>query len=396
MPAISLSSPTAADLPALAELCAKTFPSHRYFDNEAYFRDRYLQNSHYDRRASLVGRIDDALVTHCGVFDYDMYIGAARVRTAGIGAVLTRYDVRGKGYMQQTFSAMCEGLVAQGYAMSVLFGIEDYYDRYGYTRAWPMTTYEAHIQHMPHDVPRGAVRTCRPKDLTRLDRFYNRHTHGYTGYARRPTYRTWPRDVVGYMVCDAAGHLKAYALFMLSHDTLQCIEAIGNVDELLRLCARVMRQKTFRTLSFVKLHYTSPLAQRLRAGSVKEKIVYHENGEAMAKIVSLAAVLDACLPVLRERLETSAARQWRGSLTLTYHTESVTLVRKRGDLVCEHRARSGPCISGEAPLAQLILGTTSLEELCATGMLTADAEARAIGSILFPRQHPCLAHKDFY
>jgi predicted acetyltransferase len=97
----------------VVELCAKTFGS--YFDRRKDLRNWYLLNSHYDWKTSAIGLIDGQIVTHYGVWDYQMRIGSAVVRCGGIGSVATHGDFRKQGLMAQTIPASLQAMRRAGY-----------------------------------------------------------------------------------------------------------------------------------------------------------------------------------------------------------------------------------------------------------------------------------------
>ena len=68
----------------LIDLIAKTFGG--YFRMRDRCRNGYVLDSHYDWQASRIVLIDEGIVTHYGVWGYDMRIGAACVRAASAGS----------------------------------------------------------------------------------------------------------------------------------------------------------------------------------------------------------------------------------------------------------------------------------------------------------------------
>ena len=126
----------------LVELFAKAFPYPSYFEMHEEGLKRYIYNSHYDWESSRIGIIDGTIVSHFGIWNYNMRIGAARVKTAGIGAVITHGDFRKKGYLTKTARASIEAAKSADYDLSVLFGIPDFYHKLGYSRAWSESTYK--------------------------------------------------------------------------------------------------------------------------------------------------------------------------------------------------------------------------------------------------------------
>ena len=73
--------------------------------------------------------------------DLQMRIGAAQVRIGGIGGVSTDRNHRNKGYSRMCMEAAVDWMSSNGFDMSFLFGIRDFYDKYGYTTCMPDHTF---------------------------------------------------------------------------------------------------------------------------------------------------------------------------------------------------------------------------------------------------------------
>ena len=128
-------SPRRADhLGTLSDVFARTFSD--YWTQVEYASRGYFAESPYDWDASRVGVADGQVVTHFGVWGFDMRVGRCVVRLAGIGAVATLKTHRGGGLMARTAGDCVRGMDAAGYDMSLLFGIPNFYHRFGYVCAF--------------------------------------------------------------------------------------------------------------------------------------------------------------------------------------------------------------------------------------------------------------------
>ncbi|MEE8441117.1 MAG: GNAT family N-acetyltransferase, partial [Spirochaetia bacterium] len=126
-------------LGAITDLFAKAFGDYSEWID--YGRDGYLEGAPYDWEASRVGIVDGEVATHLGVWDFTMRIGTATARLAGIGAVATQRKLSGRGLMTRTAADAIESLRGAGYDMSLLFGIPNYYLRFGYVGTFPQSTF---------------------------------------------------------------------------------------------------------------------------------------------------------------------------------------------------------------------------------------------------------------
>ena len=83
---------------------------------------------------------EGASVSRLWVVDRDIRIGASVVRAGGISTVGTNDDHRGKGLAGQVMDAALALMAKEGYDVSLLHGIPDFYHRYGFAPCMPEYT----------------------------------------------------------------------------------------------------------------------------------------------------------------------------------------------------------------------------------------------------------------
>ena len=329
---------------AVFDLIAKIFSGRGgYFGSRQRGRRCYIGNSHYDWSATRIGLLDGQLVTHYGVWDYRMRIGRGRVRVGGIGAVSTHGDYRKRGYMARTVEAAIEAMRQQGYDMTVLFGISDFYHRFGYVRAWSDTTITVPVASLPSDRPGGPLRpfgVTRPRDD--LARLYNRTHARLTGTAVRPTYRRTEagRDGwKGYLWQDAAGQPAGYVVVSERPPRLRCDDFAGPAEAVLAALAARARKRNLQKITFEGAHHDSEVCRRLRRGDCEVETQYCRNGGPMVRTLNLSACLTKMATELAGRLKRSHLARWRGKLLIADPREKVTLKIA----AFTHERQVGPC-----------------------------------------------------
>lgn len=127
-------------------------------------------------------------VSRCWIVSQRIRIGAASVRMDGIGGVGTDEGERTRGYGRRVMEAAVRRMMDGDAAISMLYGIPDYYERFGYASAGP-----EHYIRMPivppnecHGMPEGwSARAAGPDDVDRLERIYIQQTEGSVGAAIR-------------------------------------------------------------------------------------------------------------------------------------------------------------------------------------------------------------------
>jgi predicted N-acetyltransferase YhbS len=363
---------------------------------------RWLRETNYDWDGSTIGLIDGEVVTHWGVYDYQMRIGSATVRTAGIGGVCTHGWMRKKGLMARTATAGIEVTRRAGYDMTVLFGIHDFYHRFGYVRAWTEQLYIVDAARLPKEPPAGKTRRMLKRDAEACDALYNRSRRGLTGTAVKPARRRQAGKDETALVWPATGQIKGYLICSAHKGRLEHEESAGDPEQILRALGGLARRKGAHELRAWALHPDSALARTLRRGFCRLEHRYAKSGGAMIRTLSLASTLTKMCREFSARLTQSEIAGWKGGLLVADPRERVLLRlsdgKVRAGAVKKGRRSAKPkaTIRGGEEIAQLILGTDEPEEVCEAGRIRLSGDARGLARVLFPNRHPMLESRDRY
>jgi hypothetical protein len=145
---------------------------------------RYQKEAWGATRVELV--IDGRSVSRLFILPFTLRIGAAMVRMDGIGGVETEKDCRHRGYARRLLEATVDHMQQGDAALSMLYGIPDFYPKFGYATAGPEHSIELPG---PFDAaalsPGWRVRPFALADLPALRRLYDQNTARGAGTAVR-------------------------------------------------------------------------------------------------------------------------------------------------------------------------------------------------------------------
>jgi GNAT superfamily N-acetyltransferase len=161
-------------------------------------------------------------ISTCGIIPFTLRIGAATVRMDGIGMVGTLPRYRARGYAHRVLTAALAHMAAGDAALSMLYGIPNFYLQFGYTAAGPEYTLAVPLTGPAPPLTAGwQARPALPADLPALQRLYEHDTAGAVGtVVRTPGRYPWtklarlsPADLAGAcrVVVDPQGTVAAYA-----------------------------------------------------------------------------------------------------------------------------------------------------------------------------------------
>jgi GNAT superfamily N-acetyltransferase len=80
----------------------------------------------------LIIRDNGKIVSHVGIYPYDIVSQNQRLKVGGIGGVSTHPDYRKKGYAAELLNFCIEKLEKENYDFSILWGNPSFYQRFGY------------------------------------------------------------------------------------------------------------------------------------------------------------------------------------------------------------------------------------------------------------------------
>ena len=369
----------------LADIFARTFSD--YWKRRAYVTDGYIAESPYDWEASRIGVVDGEVATHFGVWDLGMRIGSAVTRLAGIGAVATLEPHRGKGLMAQTAGDCVAGRDETGYDLSLLFGIPNFYHRFGYVVASSSVRF-AFLTRDLEPAPRAEQSEPFEGEVTELAALYNRENAGVTGTYVRPTYRLnrKPKDFKvyrfdgGYVVCAR------------QDDTLQVVDCAGDPATVLEIVRQRAVAEVCPDVEFVFLPPRSRTGEYVQTLTHRRIADRHRGGGPMMKIVNLTRTFEKIAPVLSKRLAASPMHGYSGTLALYGDGAGVVVGVSSGSVGEISPAGPGTTangsVTGGPALVRLIVGDGDPGRACRQSNIELDGDAAHLVPILFPDQEP--------
>lgn len=158
----------------------------------------------------------------CGILAMRLRIGAAVLRVDGIGGVETHEGFRRRGLARYVLDAAIEHMSAGDAALTMLYGIVDFYPKFGYVTAGPDYRLVLPVSERVAEVPIGwTVRGFVPTDLPNLQTLYATATVDASwACVRDATAYPWDRllavapaerDHECRVVVDDRGVLRGYA-----------------------------------------------------------------------------------------------------------------------------------------------------------------------------------------
>lgn len=364
----------------------------------------------------------------CGILALHLRIGAAVLRVDGVGGVETHNAFRRRGLARQVLDAAIEHMAAGDAALTMLYGIVDFYPKFGYVTAGP-----DHRLVLP--VPdRGSwappvgwqVRGFDPTDLPALQVLYAAATADASGVSVREAAYPWERLLAPApgesehecrVVVDRAGTVCGYAwrgrgcgfvddygtdapTELILSDVIAADDAAAQV--LLDACLDWAREETASTgQTYSHVAMIMPPEGAVAAAAMTRSAVFTQawiaTGGSMVRVLDVERLLRALQPELTRRA-TAARLPWTGMLRLVTEVGAATLLvgPDRIELLAADDQSDPDAIVDlpQAALARLALGSLPPAAVLAAVVPPSSDDLRRTLETLFPHRNPHLALAD--
>jgi hypothetical protein len=367
-----------------------------------------------------------------------MRIGEAVVRMDGIGGVKTEEAFRNRGYSRRVLEACVDTMTSGDAAISTLYGIQDYYHKFGYITVGPEYTVSLPLAEDIPPVPSGwTFRPIAPGDVPAVMRIYHETTKRATGATRRheendePDWvkrfaetsppsanigmRPWDKLRTAFdsdakdsckVLVDPVGEIVAYAWEGKPEDWWMSVRreespnafqvaevmALSSVaaDVIVSACrfwAHRAKPEAARIYLDVPPDSNIASAASYEGGSVLE--LYVRQGHFMARTIDPARLVNQMQPEFSARLRASNLNL-RGMVTFRTDIGDASMsVTPEG--VDADPVASDDRLLIELPqdmLARLCLGGFETSDLLERLPNRPDARTSQLMEVLFPRRHP--------
>lgn len=371
-----------------------------------------------------VMRIDDEEVCHLWVIDYTMRIGTAEVRMAGIGDVYTNREHRMKGYMRHLYGDTLKYMTGEGYDVSMLFGIPNFYTKFGYASSMPsvkftIKTRDAEVAGEEAARKGGAIatRAIESSDMDAVIELYNRKNASRTGsLVRDPAHfmafnkgTHWGTQAETALWEDQDGTLLGYAVWDKSPTEVKIAEVETESVDLYPAILTAFAQQAIAkrceqiTCFLPRDHGFSDYAQRFGIVWTAE---YPRYSDCMMRIMNQQPLMQKLAPVFNARKDRLPAHESLDALRIETDLGITTVLY--GDTTEALAGDQQPGTHGvslELPqdtLIQLIMGYRSIQDVLTAPNVKldpGDTEEQNVVSFLqglFPRHDAFVWKPDYF
>jgi len=333
-------------------------------------------------------------ISRLWIINRQMRIGSCPVLVGGIAGVGTDPPYRNQGLSRRVMEASVELMRRADYDVSMLFGIEDFYHKFGFVTCMPERRIYLRTRDAERATKRRTMRPMRKSDIARITQLYNHENAVRTASVVRN--RTWNGFAMGsffgieaktQVVLDARERVCGYVSYDDLDRRCRAAEVGGKGHEvfstilhfLARRAVRLRRERL--SLSMPADH---PFSHFCRQFGYRESIHFDRNAGPMGRLINLRTTVEKILPTLEKRW--GADGRDRG-LAINSEIGSALLGWKRGRLTLDGDGQKDLKVEiDQDAFMQLVMGYQTAEDLKTRGKLKTANTALALLARLFPPQ----------
>lgn len=355
----------------------------------------------YRREHTRVMFVAGEMTAALRIFTYTLRIGEARLKMGGLGCVTTAAPHRNKGYAARLMNDAMAYMQGHGYHVSILFGIADFYHRWGFASVIPEYASMVSLREAEQNSEfSGKHRDIKPGDVSALQRIHNRND-GETACSliRIAAHfnRYWDRWKKARVILDKNGKVVAYFVGTAC-DGDYCVSEIGVEDyrwrpALLNACVARAKTEYASRLRF-QAPPTHPFIQYLMQFRSDHEMHLSRNSDGMMAIVNMEETLECMIPEWESLLMQSAAASVNAEVTLVVDRAPYRIRAHKGAIDTAPVLGANKISLTSVEMAQLLAGYRHVEESLASKRRVINAAGRLLLNTLFVKRTPYVWQQD--
>lgn len=339
--------------------------------------------------------IDNQIAACLTLFTYTIRLGESRLKMGGIGYVATAPAFRRCGYAARLMDDTLRYMAEKKYHVSTLFGIVDFYHRWGYSSVLPEYSIDIAVDEaLACTAANGRERKIKAGDLSAIQRIHLKNDTGSAGSIIRfaghynSRWDVWKNARV---LMDDQGKIVAYYLGNVYGNQYRITEA-GILDglwsgPLLHACARRGKDSFVSNLLF-HLPPAHPLAASFLLYQSDHKTTVFRNRHGMMTVVDLQETLEAMVADWEYRIGNLFESALCAEVTLLIDKEAYRIRCNRGFIDVAKTTGNNKVSLNRIELIHLLTGYRYPEEILSTKKHVLPRSALLLLDALFPKRHP--------
>ena len=342
------------------------------------------------------------------VHEVEIRLGEAILRMGGIGGVETEEAFRRRGFARRLLETACAYMRAEGFDVAGLFGIPDFYERWGFVPALPEYRVTVSRRSLEGAVASFQVTDFAPQHrLEVLEIYTENNRHRFCSVVRRPErWDGFPMGAGWFVKADVKVFLaeNGKVVGYLSLDDVTDRTTVAEVGYATpavfeSMAAFLCQRAKALGHDHITLHLPPDhlFALYLRRYGCVAQQEFFRSGEGMMRMINLEQTMQKLQGELARRWQAASPRPQAksfaivtdiGTVTVAVTDEQVTVVpgKTKGVAGCVELS--------QGKMMQLLTGYQTIDVLGASSEVRCDEQVLPLVRLLFPPAYPYIWWAD--
>ncbi len=369
---------------------------HGYYPGREWINNLADKYPDYQKEHTRLLLVDGEIASALQIFTHTVRLGEARLKMGGFGCVTTAEPFRHKGYSARLMSDSMRFMLSKGYHVSTLFGIADFYHRWGFAFTLPEYASVIDVREACEAPPCSPykLRQAKPGDIPAMQRLHNQNDGDTACSIIRASahfsYR-WERWKAAQVITNMQGKPTAYFL-AAARGAEYCVDEVGAADPdsanaILHACAKLAQAEFASRIRFMAPPSHPFIKQLLQLRSDHEMRVYR-NSNGMMAVVNFDETFECLIPEWESLLSRAAAAQTCAEFTLIVDRKSYRIRAHHGAIDVARVAGANKISLSALEFVQLLAGYRHAEEVLSTKRRVLSEQSRLLFETLFIKRSP--------
>jgi predicted acetyltransferase len=366
-----------------------------YFDALKWLETCGATYPSYEREHTRIAASNGEVAAALRVNTETIRLGEARLKMGGFGWVTTAARFRHMGVCRSLMVDTLHYMRAHGYHVSMLFGIPNFYHRFGFATTLANHCIRVEVAEAATAlIGPGKARAAKPGDLGGVQKIHAANDGDVACSIIRSTAHMtnrWDRLKSMRVLTNENGKLVGYLLPRAAGDHL-AVDEVGVTDEascqaVLIECARLAKEEAVGSIHFM-VPPPHPFARfLLQFRSSHEMQILRDEGGMMA-FVNTGEALEHMIPEWESLLASSGARGYRTEFTLLIDRVAYRVRANRGAMDVATAVGKNKLSLSAADFMHMLTGYRYVEDILAKTRRMLTPEAHELILALFPKRSP--------
>ncbi len=329
-------------------------------------------------------------------------IGEARLKMGGIGWVSTAGHYRNKGIASAVIQNAVQYMTANSYQVSMLFGIPNFYHRFGFTSTLPeyyanITTRELlTIKSIPHK-----IRKVKPGDILLLRKIHDDDDIDVSCSIIRTQahfavrWKEWSR---GKVITDLNGKILGYFLPKISDKNTLLIEEIGSTnievsDTVLYEIGKLAEKEKVGMIQIAAPPCHLSIRTLIKRRSIHETHYKRDEGGMMA-IINEEDTLECMTPEWEKLIQQKSLINKEDEVTLIISGTPYCINFRNGSIGIIKKLGKNKISIDKTDFVRVITGYQYIEDILNKKWFALSSTAREFLHAIFPKRYPYVWQMD--